>query len=248
VYAPCSVAALHGSGFDYWALGHIHKRSEDKGPATIVMAGMPQGRDIGEFGPKSVSLVTVHDDRQVLVEQRLTSVAQFERVAVALDGAADLVEVAARMARALGGMRGQVAAPHLVARVRLTGVTELAWRLRCDADLVREQAIACAHSLDARTWIDKIEIDCIAPRGTADSEGVAIDELRQLLEEQVIGSDAYRLKVAAIRDELRGQLPRECRDALGRDEAESAAILDGLVAEGAADVLARLQGREAAGA
>ena len=27
LYAPCSVADLHGAGFDYWALGHVHKRS-----------------------------------------------------------------------------------------------------------------------------------------------------------------------------------------------------------------------------
>src|SRR4051812_33639739 len=28
VYAPCNVLDLHASGFDYWALGHIHQRSQ----------------------------------------------------------------------------------------------------------------------------------------------------------------------------------------------------------------------------
>ncbi|MFP4539296.1 MAG: exonuclease SbcCD subunit D, partial [Dichotomicrobium sp.] len=27
VYAPCSLADLRGHGFDYWALGHVHKRA-----------------------------------------------------------------------------------------------------------------------------------------------------------------------------------------------------------------------------
>ena len=80
VYAPCNVADLHGHGFDYWALGHIHARSVHRGSSTVVMPGMPQGRDINEAGEKSVTLVTIRDDRSLEIEERLTSVAQFERV------------------------------------------------------------------------------------------------------------------------------------------------------------------------
>ena len=48
------------------------------------MPGNPQGRDINEAGPKSVTLVTISDDRKFKIEERLTSVAQFERVTVDL--------------------------------------------------------------------------------------------------------------------------------------------------------------------
>ena len=48
VYAPCSTAELLASGFRYWALGHIHKRSTAEGPCTVVMPGIPQGRDVGQ--------------------------------------------------------------------------------------------------------------------------------------------------------------------------------------------------------
>ncbi|RWH90678.1 MAG: DNA repair exonuclease, partial [Mesorhizobium sp.] len=88
-YAPCNVSDLEATEFDYWALGHIHKRSTSTGRCTIVMPGMPQGRDINESGPKSVSLVTIADDRSVHVEERFTSIAQFERVVIDLDGIAD---------------------------------------------------------------------------------------------------------------------------------------------------------------
>ncbi|RWK56775.1 MAG: DNA repair exonuclease, partial [Mesorhizobium sp.] len=88
-YAPCNVSDLEATEFDYWALGHIHKRSISTGRCTIVMPGMPQGRDINESGPKSVSLVTIADDRTVHVEERFTSIAQFERVVIDLDGVAD---------------------------------------------------------------------------------------------------------------------------------------------------------------
>ncbi len=30
LYAPCALADLHGAGFDYWALGHIHQRFEER--------------------------------------------------------------------------------------------------------------------------------------------------------------------------------------------------------------------------
>ena len=80
VYAPCNVADLHAHGFDYWALGHIHVRNVHPGASTVVMPGMPQGRDINEAGEKSVTLVTIRDDRSIEIEERLTSIAQFERV------------------------------------------------------------------------------------------------------------------------------------------------------------------------
>lgn len=68
VYAPCNVLDLHASGFDYWALGHIHQRTQHAGTATVIMPGMPQGRDINEAGAKTVSLVTIADDRTITVE------------------------------------------------------------------------------------------------------------------------------------------------------------------------------------
>ncbi len=85
-YAPCSLADLAVSGFDYWALGHIHKRAEHQGkPGStpcVIMAGIPQGRDINEGGTKSVTLVTINDDRSITLEERPVSVAEFVRVPV----------------------------------------------------------------------------------------------------------------------------------------------------------------------
>ena len=65
--------------FSIGHLGHVHKRSIVEGACAIVMPGMPQGRDINEAGAKSVTLVTVRDDRSIHIE-RATSIAQFERV------------------------------------------------------------------------------------------------------------------------------------------------------------------------
>lgn len=43
IYAPCSIADLVGAGFDYWALGHIHKRQVHSEAPWVVMPGIPRG-------------------------------------------------------------------------------------------------------------------------------------------------------------------------------------------------------------
>ena len=88
-YAPCRLADLQAAGFQYWALGHIHKRSVTEGGCTVVMPGTPQGRDINEAGMKSVSLVTLSDDGSIRIEERTTSIAQFERISVDTTGIDD---------------------------------------------------------------------------------------------------------------------------------------------------------------
>jgi DNA repair protein SbcD/Mre11 len=203
---------------------------------------MPQGRDINESGPKSVTLVTIADDRKVHVEERVTSLAQFERVDVDLSGIEDWKDMAGTVARALEQARGRAVSDHMVARLRITGATPLAWRLRRDIDLLKTEADDRA-GLTGKCWVEKIEVDCKAPDmalASASHAASPVMELRRLIEEEVTGSEGYKAEIARIADELRGQLPPECRALLGADEEESRAVLAILVKEGAADVLARL--------
>ena len=69
VYAPSSVSDLVAHGFDYWALGHIHRRHIYAESPFVVMPGIPQGRDIGEDGPKSVTIVEI-SDKNIRLEER----------------------------------------------------------------------------------------------------------------------------------------------------------------------------------
>jgi DNA repair exonuclease SbcCD nuclease subunit len=60
-YAPVTLDELTASGFDYWALGHVHTRSvlaED--PSTVVYPGNPQGRNPREPGPRGCLQVDVN--------------------------------------------------------------------------------------------------------------------------------------------------------------------------------------------
>lgn len=240
-YAPCNVLDLHASGFDYWALGHIHQRAQHAGTATVIMPGMPQGRDINEAGAKTVSLVTVSDDRTITVEERLTSLAQFQRVDVDLAGVSEWRDAAAAIETALLRERERTASPHLVARLRLTGRTPLNWHIRRDIDLMRTEAEQRGNRI-GKTWIEKVELSIDAPlseAGTTTADPVV--ELGVLMRDEVISRSAFRADVSEMVRELLVELPAESRDFAGRDEAGFERFIDSLLAEGTGDIAARMK-------
>jgi DNA repair exonuclease SbcCD nuclease subunit len=240
-YAPCSSADLQASGFRYWALGHIHKTSISQASATVVMPGIPQGRDIGEAGQKGVMLVTVTDDGDIFVEERPTSIAQFERVTVDLTGMSEWADMTRALSAALGPARHRAKSEHLVTRLRLVGTTPLAWRLRYDHDLLQTEAENQAERL-GKSWIDKIEMECSSPTagGTAlsSADSVPLEDLRRLMT-AVAQDQGYRDDITQFVQDFRSQLPPECRDMLGQDENAVAAFATEASMEGIEEVLAR---------
>ena len=56
-YAPSDLSYLRSTGYDYWALGHVHRRQELSRTPGIHYPGNPQGRNPGETGPKGGLLV-----------------------------------------------------------------------------------------------------------------------------------------------------------------------------------------------
>jgi DNA repair protein SbcD/Mre11 len=240
-YAPCRLADLQASGFAYWALGHIHARAHHPGDCHVVMPGIPQGRDIGEAGAKSVTLVHVADDGRLTVTERATAVARFARCAVPLDGAADWPEVVATLAAALRRARREHDEDHLVLRPVLTGRTPLLWRLRRDLGLLADEARMTAEGLGT-LWIDRMELACTddAPPDTA---GPLAELTRQIAAMTPLPAPLVA-EADAVLDALARALPRDLRNLLGDDPATQAALRDALFAEGAAEVLAHLRGLE----
>ncbi|MCL6572064.1 MAG: DNA repair exonuclease [Bacillus sp. (in: Bacteria)] len=60
-YAPFTVKDLLEKDFDYWALGHIHKRSILSENPPIIYSGNIQGRNKKETGGKGIYHVTLTD-------------------------------------------------------------------------------------------------------------------------------------------------------------------------------------------
>jgi exonuclease SbcD len=229
-YAPCSLAELHETGFDYWALGHLHSRAAYSGRSMVVMPGIPQGRDIGEDGEKSVTLVTISADGTLHAEPRTLALAEFARVDVDMSDCAEWIDVLACLRRQMTKARSQFSADHLVLRLRLTGASDQAVRLRRDADFLREEAANIAETI-GQVWVEKIELALGAPAAPSG----ALGDLAALITTDVRLSAAFAAALEAMRGDLQKALPPEMRDAF---ETVSDSSLD----DGIASVLARLQG------
>ncbi|KAA3451623.1 DNA repair exonuclease [Mesorhizobium sp. SARCC-RB16n] len=241
VYAPCSVADLHSHSFDYWALGHIHVRQVYPGTrATVVMPGIPQGRDINEAGEKSATLVTIGDDGSIEIEERLTSVAQFERLSVDLTETVEWSEVVTRVRVALEQLRSNVRSRHVLARVNLTGASTLSWQLIRDRDLLLAEAQQVAGQLGG-TWIEKLDLGVVSPMAeTVEDAADPIYELAASMRSDA-RSEAFRAEARAFIQKTVAELPAEGRDFAGKSEADLDLFLDRALARGIDQVTARLK-------
>ncbi|MBB3236824.1 metallophosphoesterase family protein [Phyllobacterium endophyticum] len=240
-YGPCNVADLHASDFDYWALGHIHQRSHHLGQRTVIMPGMPQGRDINEAGEKTVSLVTIGDDRSIVIEERLTSIAQFERLVVDVTDIQEWRDVISSIENALVKQRDRTRSEHLVGRLKLIGNTRLAWRLRRDLDLLQAEADQRAQGI-GRTWVEKIDLS-VRPADLLQTFAVAdpLIELGELMQTEVMTSHGFREDIRQMVQELLDDLPAESRKFAGNNELEFDVFIDDLMVQSGDDIIARLQ-------
>lgn len=239
LYAPCTVADLHAAGFDYWALGHIHQRSQHAGTGTVIMPGMPQGRDINEAGPKTVSLVTIADDQSVTIEERLTSVAEFARVSVDISPARDWRDLVTLLGDALEGQRDKTRSEHLVSRLTLQGTSPLSFAIRRDLDQLRHEAEARAEGI-GKTWIDKIELNLTSEQSTLTSADPVL-ELGALITTEILPGHGFREDIRETVRELLDDLPPEARRFTGQTDEEFDRFIETLLQESGEDIIARLK-------
>ena len=255
-YAPCSLRELKEHGYRYWGLGHVHKRAVhiDDEDCTVVMPGIPQGRDINESGPRSVTLVSVEATGELAVEERVVSIAQFERIAVdvselqSMNGYRSLIREALEQAREL------CASDYLVARVELVGSSSLSWVMRRDADLLLEESREEAEHLRG-CFVESLRLHASMPKtldqdssgsfrledAERESEGPLL-ELHRLLREEVFQDAAFRHACLETIRDLQVQLPSEIRDVLGRSEEELNKYCDAILREGSEDIVAQISG------
>ncbi|MDO5604805.1 MAG: DNA repair exonuclease [Paracoccus sp. (in: a-proteobacteria)] len=237
-YAPCPPAALMAHGYNYWALGHIHRRAEHNGAATIVMPGIPQGRDIGEAGCCSVTLVSVADDNSLTLEQRVVAPLRFERAMVDCNGISDWADLLTALQRAIeGAARDRLPDEQLVIRPVLHGNTWQAWRIARDYDKLTEEVRAFAG--DAGIWIDKLEIQTDHGDGHSPVSDLP-DDLIRILHDDLPDDPGLIAAITLAAQELANALPAEMRGLLGQSEAEQAEICRDLLAQGTPAILSAL--------
>lgn len=181
-YAPCSVNDLSAAGFDYWALGHIHKRSVHSESPWIVMPGTPQGRDIGESGPKSITLITI-DDGQITAEEILTSSVEFAVANIDISNHEVIETLHKCIKERLHQQLDQIQTDNAILRVCFTGESNLSWQVLRDQEFLKEFVRETAAEI-GRLWIDKVTFDVSAKseRDSPDATSELIEIMAELLE------------------------------------------------------------------
>jgi exonuclease SbcD len=165
-YAPCTLEELATRGYDYWALGHIHKRAVLSRDPYVIFPGNLQGRHAKETGPKGCFLVEVDDAcRTVSAEFIPLDVVRWHRAEVDLKGRnieAELVEgIRSALAQAYRDGDGRPGA----IRVVLTGRTPLYQDIARRPHRLRQTALELADEIAGDDlWIEKI-VNSTAPPG-----------------------------------------------------------------------------------
>ena len=240
IYAPCSVADLVGMGFDYWALGHIHKRQVHSEAPWVIMPGIPQGRDIGEAGSKSASLLKIENGAIDVVEVP-TSVVDFIQTTLDVTEAENDDALRAMLREHLSEQRNEINAPTGVLRVTLKGRPARYWQIVRDRDVWLEQVTDIARAM-GDIWIDKLLLDLSAPE-TAEDTVSATNELWSTME--AISSEPGFAAIAQEEVEtILQDLPATLRERMMPDETARDALVEKLAKAGANRVLARMKGAE----
>jgi len=242
-YAPCSLTDLQNHGFDYWALGHIHKRSVyTDNQCTVVMPGIPQGRDIGEAGSKSVTLVTISDDKQVDITEHLLAVAQFETLTIKLDHSHEWHSVIDKVINEINRASNHCDADHLIARVLLQGQSVLTWQLHRDTDLLINEIEARLDD-DDHLWLDKLIVNCEPVKGTsANFDTGPQQELSILMSKQIEQSTQLIEDAKQTINAMFKSLPSELRARFGETEEQLDKNIKSLARQGSKQVIAKLHG------
>lgn len=126
LYAPFSLEEVAGQKFDYWALGHIHKRQVLRGQdPAVVYPGNPQGRDFGETGSRGCFLVGMNKTTGPEVRFIPTQTIRFEELMVNLSGEESINSLYDKITDAVGKLEHHDEGINLIVRLYLKGQTPL---------------------------------------------------------------------------------------------------------------------------
>lgn len=253
IYAPCSVTDLDSMGFDYWALGHIHKRRVAGEANTIVMPGTPQGRDMGEDGTKTVSLVSLNEDgheHSCTIDERIVSPVQFERITITLSSNPEhsstpqtilnrLTEAFIDQTNAL--KNESIDIDRWIIRVLCKADAATLYNLRSDLNHTDDTLRLSAETL-LNVHIDKIQfenIDNTTEQTTTDHS--LLKQLKQVVIEHLDDEQLMALTNAEFDDLIKLMPNKETRDKLQGTEELRQHTIETLQKEGVEELLSMIQ-------
>jgi len=244
-YAPCSPVALAAKGYQYWALGHVHRREVVRRDPWIVFPGNTQGRNARETGPKGCTLVSIEDGAVLDVQPRELNVVRWDVCDIDVSDARTGHEAVERTASTLDDLTsGQPGFP-LAVRVTLVGPSSIHSDLLADPERWANDIRAVATDVSSgRVWVEKVRLQT---RPTDDPPTLTDSALGELQKTMTRLADSPELlaELATELSALAAQLPPELRASVDGLDLRSPKVIRRLSKDAASLGLCRLLGREA---
>ena len=158
MYAPCSADDLRSKGYQYWALGHIHKQEFVSEDPWIVFPGCIQGRHIREAGAKGCVLVTVEGGAVSAVEKCPLDVLRWVECSVDLTDTADMGDVLELARKSIENQSASADGRPIAMRIRFEGATPISDRLSAFPERFEQQIKAIGAEIAGDDlWIERVE-------------------------------------------------------------------------------------------
>jgi len=244
-YAPCSLDDLTNRGYDYWALGHVHRFEVAAPYPPVVFCGCLQGRHIRETGAKGCLLVTVEAESPPEMDRQDVDVIRWERVRVDLNGVASEDEMLERFKTDFGKVLARHDSKPVVARVEFSGRSALHDRLVADPEHLKESIRSSTLvRFGERAWIEKVNVRT-RPEARAAADPGPLREL-DLLVEDLLADDRELLAVGKTLSALFQKLPQDYRRGDARIRPDDPEHLRRLVAQAHALLMHKLKQEDVA--
>ncbi len=214
-YAPCTLEQLTTRGYDYWALGHIHRRAVLSRDPYVVFPGNLQGRHARESGPKGCYVVEVDDaGRTASAAFEPLDVVRWLRAEVDLTGRNDETDLVQGLREALLQARDEAEGRTAAVRVTLSGRTSLHAAIEQRPHRLRQTAVELADEIaNDDMWIEKI-INETRAAGDRNDAGAGDDthDLVSIMHEIAGNPEHIGPLLAKELEPLRARLPGDLKE------------------------------------
>jgi DNA repair exonuclease SbcCD nuclease subunit len=247
-YAPCSIETMLSKGYDYWALGHIHKRqdvrrSDDQPP--MMFPGNLQGRHIRETGPKGCMLVIVDESHKMDVQFSPVDVLRWRRARVNVAGIETPQEIVQSVTEHLSELLGESENHPLAVRVELEGACPAHRQLVAEPNRWNAEIQAATLLLgNDRVWIERVVRNTSRPVTDAERESSEgpLTELCEFIQEMRDDEESLKRLVEVLQP-FRSKLPTELTEGELSLELGDSRRLQALLDDAQQVLIERVHGR-----
>jgi len=222
-YAPCTMPGLLSHGYDYWALGHIHKREVLHENPWVVFSGNLQGRHARETGDKGCTLVQVKNGKTALTHVPL-DVLRWEVCQLEVSDVTQADDIVDRAHDAVTQVMQNADGRPLALRFVIDGACPVHNELHSHSERWTNEIRATSHDAGVgNVWVEKISLQTHPLRTHTVQDDGPLEELGNFLRALPQDDDGLQALTTEFRS-FRNALPVEARQGEGIDPGNTDTI------------------------